>query len=276
MGLAFERHGSGPTLVLLHGVGHRRQAWGAVLERLTPHRDVVLVDLPGHGESPPLRTAGRPVVEAVLDPVLGLLDELGLERPHMAGNSLGGRLSLEAGVKGRAATVTALSPAGFWRGNREASRAWVIFKIMEFSGARTQRLAPALSRSSAGRALIYSAIVSRPSRVSPEQTQGDMAAFLAARPALDEIIRGMTQFTGQVPADVPVTIGWGTRDRLLAPRQALVAKARVPQARLTPLPGCGHVPMTDDPGFVADVLLRGSAAAQPSPRELTDPSPAGP
>ena len=275
MGLAFERHGSGPPLVLLHGVGHRRQAWGAVLERLTPHRDVVLVDLPGHNESPPLETAGRPVVEAVLDPVLELLDELGLERPHIAGNSLGGRLSLEAGVKGRAATVTALSPAGFWSGNRAAGRALVIFKIMEFAAARTQRLAPALSRSTAGRALVYGAIVSRPSRVSPEQTQGDMAAFLAARPALDEIVRGMTQFTGHVPADVPVTIGWGTRDRLLAPRQALVAKARVPHARLTLLPGCGHAPMTDDPELVADVLLRGSAAQAPS-RELTDPSPAGP
>jgi pimeloyl-ACP methyl ester carboxylesterase len=274
MGLAFERHGSGPPLVLLHGVGHRRQAWGAVLERLTPHRDVVLVDLPGHGESPPLRTSGRPVVDAVLDPVLELLDELGLDRPHFAGNSLGGRLSLEAGVKGRAATVTALSPAGFWSGNRAAGRAWVTFKIMEFAAARTQRLAPALSRSTAGRALVYGAIVSRPSRVSPEQTQGDMAAFLAARPALDEIIRGMTQFTGHVPADVPVTIGWGTRDRLLAPRQALVAKARVPQARLTPLPGCGHAPMTDDPELVADVLLRGSAVQAPT-RELTDPSPAG-
>jgi pimeloyl-ACP methyl ester carboxylesterase len=274
MGLAFERHGSGPPLVLLHGVGHRRQAWGAVLERLTPHRDVVLVDLPGHGESPPLRTAGRPV-EALLDEVLGLIDELGLERPHMAGNSLGGRLSLEAGVKGRAATVTALSPAGFWRSDREAGRARGIFKIMEFSGARTQRLAPALSRSAAGRALIYSAIVSRPSRVTPEQAQGDMAAFLAARPALEEIIRGMTQFTGHVPADVPVTIGWGTRDRLLPPSQVLVAKARVPQARLTPLPGCGHAPMTDDPELVADVLLRGSAASQAPSRELTDPSPAG-
>jgi len=54
MGLAYERSGSGPPLVLLHGVGHRRQAWGAVLDRLTPHRDVIAVDLPGHGESPPL------------------------------------------------------------------------------------------------------------------------------------------------------------------------------------------------------------------------------
>jgi pimeloyl-ACP methyl ester carboxylesterase len=83
MGLAFERHGAGPPLVLLHGVGHRRQAWGAVLERLAPHRDVILVDLPGHGESPPLRLAGRTVAEALLSEVTGLLDELGLERPHV-------------------------------------------------------------------------------------------------------------------------------------------------------------------------------------------------
>src|SRR5258708_10421391 len=106
MGLAFERHGSGPPLVLLHGVGHRRQAWCAVLDRLTPHRDVVLVDLPGHGESPPLRLAGRPVVEALLDEVFGLLAKLALERPPIAGDSLGGMLALQAGVTGRAAACS--------------------------------------------------------------------------------------------------------------------------------------------------------------------------
>jgi pimeloyl-ACP methyl ester carboxylesterase len=143
---------------------------------------------------------------------------------------------------------------------------------MEFSGARTQRLAPTLSRSTVGRSLIYGAIVSRPSRMSPEQARGDMAAFLASRDALEEIIRGMTQFSGHVPADVPVTIGWGTRDRLLAPRQAVVAKARVPQARLTPLPGCGHAPMTDDPDLVADVLLRGSAVAEAPAGSCTLPA----
>src|SRR5215813_3272923 len=90
MGLAYERMGSGPPLVLLHGVGHRRQAWGAVLDRLTPHRDVIVADLPGHGESPPLEK-GKPAPEAMLGAVTALLDDLGLERPHMAGNSLGGR-----------------------------------------------------------------------------------------------------------------------------------------------------------------------------------------
>jgi pimeloyl-ACP methyl ester carboxylesterase len=67
--------------------------------------------------------------------------------------------------------------------------------------------------------------------------------------------------TGHLSADLLVTIAWGSKDRLLSPRQALVAKAVLPTtAKFVPLPGCGHVPMTDDPELVADVLLRGSGA----------------
>ncbi|HEX4258843.1 MAG TPA: alpha/beta fold hydrolase, partial [Streptosporangiaceae bacterium] len=55
MTLAYDRVGSGPPLVLLHGVGHRRQAWNAVIPLLRNRRELILVDLPGHGESPPFR-----------------------------------------------------------------------------------------------------------------------------------------------------------------------------------------------------------------------------
>jgi pimeloyl-ACP methyl ester carboxylesterase len=257
MGLAYERLGSGPPLVLLHGVGHRRQAWEAVLDRLTPHRDVILADLPGHGESPPL-DPGQPIMEALLGPVKALLDELDVAHPHVAGNSLGGRLALEAAVAGWAASATGLSPAGFWRNDREAAMARATFKAMQAAGGRLQRFGPALSRHTAGRALVYGAIVSRPSRMTPEQALGDMTAFLAAHDALETILAQITPFTGQVPDGIPVTIAWGTKDRLLRPPQVLVAKARLPQARIRPLPGCGHVPMTDDPALVADVLLQGS------------------
>ncbi len=261
MVLAYDRTGSGPPLILLHGVGHRRQAWGAVVDRLASHRELILVDLPGHGESPPLVTAGRPPVPVLLEAVLGLLDELGFERPHMAGNSLGGRLALEAGAAGRAASVTALSPAGFFRNRGDMLYARSIFKLMQAAGRVLEPVAPALLRSTAGRGLVYSAVVSHPSRLTVEQAIGDMAAFMAASDALDVVLAGIGQFTGQLPADVPVTIAWGAKDRLLSRRQAVVAKAQVPAAHFILLPGCGHVPMTDDPELVADVLLRGSAAA---------------
>jgi pimeloyl-ACP methyl ester carboxylesterase len=267
MGLAYERMGSGPPLVLLHGVGHRRQAWGAVLDRLTPHRDVITPDLPGHGESPPLER-GRPAPEAMLSAVTALLDDLGLEHPHVAGNSLGGRLALEAAAAGRAASATGLSPAGFWRTEREATMARATFKVMQAAGRRLRRYGPALSRHTAGRALVYGAVLSRPSRMTAGQAQGDMAGFLAAHDALEAILAELGPFTGQIPDGVPVTIAWGTKDRLLRPPQVLVAKARLPQARIRPLPGCGHVPMTDDPALVADVLLQGSGrpAGQPAQR----------
>ena len=259
MPLAYDRLGSGPPLVLLHGVGHRRQAWQAVLDRLTPYRDVIAVDLPGHGESPPLPVNGQPVLAEMLGEVTALLDGLGLARPHLAGNSLGGRVALEAAVAGRAASVTALSPAGFWPGERQAWYPKAVLKAMQLAGRRLQPFAPALSRTTAGRAVTYGAIVSRPSRLPAAQAEGDMAAFVAAGDALDAVLAQITQFTGDVPASVPVTVAWGTRDRLLRPSQILMAKARLPHARMLPLPGCGHVPMTDDPALVAGVLLRGSA-----------------
>ena len=269
MTLAYTRAGSGPPLVLFHGIGHRRQAWDAVLDRLTPHRDVIAVDLPGHGESPPLDLAGRPPADVLAESVTALFDELGLDRPHVGGNSLGGYIALAAAQRGRTASVTALSPAGFWRSTSELGYVKGVFASMQFLAPRLQRAAPRLTRGTAGRAVMYSTIVAHPSRMSPEQALGDAAAFLAARPAMNAILSAAAPFTGQVPAGVPVTIGWGSKDRLLSPHEAVLARQRVPHARFIRLPGCGHVPMTDDPALVARVLLLGSSragnAAAPSP-----------
>jgi len=263
VGLAFQRRGVGPPLLVLHGIGHRRQAWGPVLDWLVTQREVILPDLPGHGESPPLVTSGRSVARALLDETVGLIDELGLDCPHVAGNSLGGLIALELAARGRAASVTALSPAGFWTSPGQLRYAIAMNRVMLAAGRLIGPLGPALSRSTAGKALIYALLVARPSQVSAEQASADMTSFLAAAGAMDEILAAAVPFTKSIPDGVPVTVAWGARDRMLFPRQALLAKARLPQADVIMLPRCGHLPMTDNPQLVADVLLRGSTIVVP-------------
>jgi pimeloyl-ACP methyl ester carboxylesterase len=257
-GLAYERHGTGPALVLLHGVGHRRQAWQPVLDLLTPHRTVIMVDLPGHGDSPPLRTEGRPAIRAIADEIVAFFDALGLDRPHVAGNSLGGALALAAGARGRAATVTTLSPAGFWANPWQYGYARAAFRFAQRAGAGGRPLVLALARIPLTCGLTQAAFVARPSNITPEHATADALAFLRARDAVYAILADRETFTDAIPVGVPVTIGWGTRDRMLPPSQARVAMRRLPHARFVPLPGCGHVPMTDDPVLVASVLLDGS------------------
>lgn len=259
MRLAAERHGSGPPLVLLHGLGHRRQAWDPLLDSLTVHRTVITVDLPGHGESPPLAANGQPAVTTIAAAVLAFFDHLGLDRPHVAGNSLGGALALIAGARGRAASVTALSPAGFWARRWQFGYVRATFMSAQLAGSVVRPLVPALARNTAGRWLMDGAFVARPSRMPAEQAAADADAFFAARRAVRAVLADRISFTEAMPPDVPVTIAWGARDHLLPPSQARVASQHLPGARFVLLPGCGHVPMTDDPALVARVLLAGSA-----------------
>jgi pimeloyl-ACP methyl ester carboxylesterase len=229
-----------------------------VLGRLTPHREVITLDLPGHGESPPLQTAGGNAVAAMADDIASLLKELELDRPHVAGNSLGGALALVLAAQGLAASATTLSPAGFPNHHYQVTYAKGFFNFALLSGKTLRPVVPALSQRRAGRALLFGMVVAHPGRVSPEQVRGDMTAVVTSGDAVHAVFATFEPFTATVPDGVPVTIAWGVKDRILPPANARVARQRLPRARFVSLPGCGHVPMTDDPELVAKVLLEGS------------------
>jgi pimeloyl-ACP methyl ester carboxylesterase len=259
--LAFERHGSGEPLVLVHGVTHRRQAWYPVLDQLAEHREVILVDLPGHGQSDPLCPGDRPVTEVLSEQFREFLAEQGLVRPHVAGYSLGGRVALEAGARGDARSVVAFSPAGFWRTDAEFAYTRRIFNsaaaLVDRLGPRAERL----SRSRAGRKLIYGILMAHPGRVDADHALGDVRGFEYARPALKLLLDAATAFTEVIPVDVPVTIAWAARDLVLPPWQAEIAKQMVPQAEHVMMRGVGHVPMWDAPEYVTRLILRGTEPA---------------
>ncbi|HEY8302350.1 MAG TPA: alpha/beta fold hydrolase [Jatrophihabitans sp.] len=269
--LACERHGSGEPLVLIHGLTHRRQAWYPVLDQLAAHREVILVDLPGHGQSPDLVTDARPVPDVLRDEFKQFLDREGLNGanlPHVAGNSLGARIALEAAVNGHARSVTAFSPAGFWRTDASFVHTRRIFtsaaSVVERLGARADRLA--FSRT--GRRVVYTALMSHPARVPADAALGDVRGFRRSLPALRVLLDAATPFTGEIAPDVPVTIAWAARDLILPPWQAEVARAVLPHAEHVTMRGVGHVPMWDDPKHVARILLRGSAPSARIPLTL--------
>jgi pimeloyl-ACP methyl ester carboxylesterase len=255
--VVYDRAGRGEPLVLIHGIGHRRQAWSPVFPLLTPYRDVIAVDLPGFGESP--EPAGGYGVEPALVMFKELFTELGLDRPHVAGNSLGGLLSLELGRAGLVRSVTALSPAGLW------NRSQKIYAIATLRAHRAlaRRTPPHVVRriaaTATGRKALTGMIVGRPD-LQTAATVVEDALALATAPGFEPTAaqsRGGFRFTGPV-TDVPVTIAWAQHDRILArPRVAELRKV-APNGTFKLLPGCGHVPMGDDPELVARVLLDGS------------------
>ncbi|KAB1145385.1 alpha/beta fold hydrolase [Streptomyces luteolifulvus] len=256
--VSYARVGSGEPLLLLHGIGHHRQAWDPVLDILAAERDVIAVDLPGFGASPALPDGlayDLPTTTAVFT---SFCEALELERPHVAGNSLGGLLALELGREKAVRSVTALSPAGFWS---EAERRYafgILLTMRHISRRLPVPLVEQLSRSAAGRTVLTSTIYARPARRSPEAVVAETLA-LAQATGFDQTLRagGSVQFTDDLPG-IPVTLGWGTRDWLLVRRQGVRAKTIIPRARLVRLPGCGHCPMNDDPALVARVILDGS------------------
>ena len=252
--LGYDRRGNGAPLVLIHSLGTDRCVWHPVLDRLAARRDVIAIDLPGFGESEPLPSDQPPTPQALAQAVSTFLaEELRIRTPHVAGNSLGGWVALELGLGlgfgARAASVTAISPAGLWP--RALPPKPSIARGI--ARAATPVLAAVLA-TERGRRLALGATMAHPERVPPEEALRLVRAYAAA-PGYDTVNAAMRagRFHALDRIAVPLTFGWPDRDRLVG------RPARLPPtARNVVLRDCGHVPMWDDPGQVADLLLAGS------------------
>ncbi|MPZ60628.1 MAG: alpha/beta fold hydrolase [Propionibacteriales bacterium] len=251
--VAYTRRGTGSPLILVHGIGHRRQAWDPVLDLLAEHHDVIAVDLPGFGESPGLPAGLDYDMDTAMDNFAKMFAQWGIPRPHIAGNSLGGALALELAGRGLVSTATALSPAGFWTPGQRR------YAISMLSAMRRSAMLPAgvverIARSPWQRALALKPIHEHGQRLSADDFLAD-ARSMAEAVAFGPTARAGRNYDFEGVPQVPVTVAWGTRDRILLPKQAALARRILPMATHIPLPGCGHVPMLDDPELVAGVIL---------------------
>jgi pimeloyl-ACP methyl ester carboxylesterase len=252
------RRGEGEPLVLLHGIGHRWQAWLPVLPLLAAYHEVIAVDLPGFGASP-VPPGGMPRdMPATVAGVVSFLADIGVKRPHVAGSSLGGAIALELAAAGLARSATALAPAGFFT-PAERRRALLILRALRASTFLPSMLIRQTMRSERLRVFCFGPIVAQPRRLDHERAVGDAHAMRLGR-GFNAVARAARDYRFQGSPSVPVTVAWGAKDRVLRPHQAERAKQHLPSARHVLLPACGHVPMSDDPEAVATLILATTGA----------------
>lgn len=250
--VGYDRLGEGPPLVLLHGLGGERHVWRACAQLLAARRDVLCVDLPGFGESDPLAADEVPTPWAIAGALHDFFDRIGLDRPHVAGNSLGGWIALELARRDAVASVTGLCTAGLWT-KPLPPKPFVMHRLAR--GLRP--VLPALMRTRGARRVALTGIVAHPDRVTVQdalsvaRAYADAPGFVATNKAMRANL-----FTGGQDIDVPVTLAWGGRDRMVEPRRHVVRDERSVTLR-----DCGHLPMLDDPALTAEILLRGSDLA---------------
>src|SRR4051794_28088639 len=247
----------GNPLVLLHALGMSPRVWEDVRPLL--EREYEVVALPSLGHCGGTTPASRPVrVGDLVDDVERALDERGLHRPHIAGNSLGGWVAIELARRGRARTVCALSPAGFWTARSPDHLAGVRKIRRSVRMARLGRGLPTslLFRLAAVRRLVMRDVAEHGERLSAAQ----LAA--ATQDLLDcTVTEDMLDIDEEIapldPLPCPITLAWSGKDRLLpAEINGVVARRRLPGASFIELPGVGHAPMIDDPAAVAQAILR--------------------
>jgi len=256
--LAHDRFGAGEPLVLLHGLGSRREVWAPTVPALAAAYEVIAVDLPGFGESPRLHPGGvHDLTEAVVEFCAQF------DRPHLAGNSMGGGIALELGRRGLARSVTAFSPIGFWHTPGRIWGRWALGSA-RWMGQAMRPVLPRLVRHRAGRVALCGIAFGRPGQLSAEVCLLNINGILDA-PGFEAASASFAGYRFRDPAalaDIPVTIAWGRRDVLLTyATQSRRARAALPGALHRPLRGCGHTPFYDDPTACADVMIATAARA---------------
>ena len=273
---ALYRAGAGEPLVLIHGFTATWRCWLPVLGLLVPRFEVIAPTLHGHDGGPAPPQEARTLAQAT-DHFELLLDELGVETAHLAGNSMGGALALELAKRGRARSVVAISPGGGWEefDKREVERIIRLFKRTQTSARMTERHHEKLLARPGFRKIGMRDIMARGHLVPAEE------AVLLTRSStrctvVDDVFATMRDGTGRVldldQVRAPTLVAWGDKDRLLPmDRHANRFRREIPGVRFEVLRGLGHTPMWDDGARIAALIGDFAAAATARPRTVRRP-----
>ena len=251
------RKGCGRPILLIHGLGGSWRSWSPILPGLAQSREVIAIDLPGHGLTPRLPTVTT--IAALADAVTGFVRANDLVGVDAVGSSMGARLVIELARRGGVlGSVVALNPGGFWRGwERHAffSSLWASIRLVRL----LQPVMPAITRSRLGRTALLLQFSAHPWRLAPSLVLDEMRSY-AASPVFDELLYELAYGDPQegAPAgslEQPLAIGWGRYDRVCFPWQASRALTLFPDAQLHWFQRSGHFPQWDEPQSATRLIL---------------------
>lgn len=253
--MRFVREGSGRPLLLVHGLSNL-QNWAPICGALARVREVISVDLPGFGQSPPLD--GTTTIASLTDAVERFVEQQRIPDIDVVGSSMGARIVLEMVRRGHPGNVVALDPGGFWT---DAQLRFFAATVRPSIGLvrRIQPLLPVLTRSRIGRTALMLQFSARPWRLPPDLVLQELQNFdrsPSMDDALDALIHGPKQ-EGAPRGSVRGTavIGWGREDRVTFPSQARRAQDLFPDASVHWFDDCGHFPHWDQPDETVRVIL---------------------
>jgi pimeloyl-ACP methyl ester carboxylesterase len=247
--------GRGKDLLLVHGLGSHSHSWRLIAPALERERHLLMVDLPGHGRTPAEEDSGTFTGQA--RSLAGFLRAEGMEGVDMVGTSLGGQLVLEMARRGLAGSVVALSPGGFWMGWERL----YMESSMLLSSRLLRTLGPSLPlfcANLAGRSTLLAQLSAHPWELPADLVAEELESY-ACTPVLEPLTVNLAHRPMQEGPAAPGTgrlaIGWGRRDGLCLPQQAVRAAAAFPGARLAWFEDCGHFPAWDRPAETARLIL---------------------
>ena len=268
--LTYVQAGSGPVLLLIHGIAGSLENWQAVIEPLARGKTVVAPDLPGHGRSAP--GAGDYSLGALAAALRDLLVALGHEHATLVGHSLGGGVAMQFAYQFPELTerLVLVSSGGL---GPEVS---AILRAAALPGADRFIAATAALGNTVGTKVArgLGAVGLRPSTDVAEVARGyaslvdrdRRAAFLAT-------LRGVVGTGGQrvhagnrfyLAEGMPVLIIWGARDPIIPAQHGQNAHEAIVGSRLEIFEGVGHLPQLEAPGLFIAALERFIAETEPA------------
>jgi pimeloyl-ACP methyl ester carboxylesterase len=256
--------GEGPPLVLLHGLGGSWHVWRPVLPMLEQRHRVFAPTLPGHPGGALWPTGREATLDSIVDALVEDLAQRRIARPHVAGNSLGGLLALELARRGLVTSVTAVSPAGAWRSERDYQAVARSFRIVYTLMPLLIAAARPFLRFAGVRRAVNAQAMEHGDRVPADEVLRAMRSMGGTR-ILPQFLTSMQRDGSIKPlavAGTPVTIAWCEHDHVI-PFELYGAPMleAVPGALAATLKGAGHVPMYDEPRQVADLILATTSKA---------------